>query len=843
MENVRLEVKFVNEEDSRKKAHETLKSIFDQKMLNIETIKSLIKQFQNYENQNNFEVFNRIEQTITSSQLSIVRIKELIESLTEIEMVAKKTKNEWTKLTASLNAYGGNLDKLMACNRNISTLKKNLNMYFKNIVDNQVVELRRLMDNDENVLFVFKNIRYLSCLRNQFLEKIKTINRSDKLNIVADHMLPVENLKYDFFDKFYGYFKNVIQLAEERPAFLVKLLRLVEEDDNFVQCIQSQLSNNYQKQKEKDERPVNSNVFQLSRSVTEKKKNEILSKRETIRAEIRESIANLSEFENTSYEFVKDRLLSYLEEQIHYDFKDKNSINLVLDSTLVYSKELVKVHKFVVPCFPKKYEIFELFKSVYLEEINLLVKPFVDEINQNPKENSANVILLARWLDKFDEELKSIGIEISYLEIGAEIKYVLTHFLDHIGTVLDTTIQSIVKKNLEDKNAIKRSKKVNPEEITSYYASDVFQNIFSVVEALSEDIRGDMMLTLNSYVINKLIELEKLNKSNVQLLNHPSDIIVGCIYIMDADNCMEEFPSYAHKMKEILSEQYHKNLKDKFNHLKKEYSDSIRRGSNKVVELLFYDIELLYLSKMFSSQWNSELLTNSFSYFKVYFKGFTKMFKNQNILMSIVRSFLENFLNFYFEEIIHSVRSIFKKEKSKSKDAWNIFTYNLNYIKSFEEQPESKDLTKLKNDAVEEEASSKYVSMDHKSKKYSFPVKLIEESWKTLNLKKVKDLLESDFKVFNNFLDSFKENSLSPFSKDFDIKLDNYVIGLSAKFASALKIVSAENTEVLNQTVKLAYKENFVGEEAKPLLDALLFLRISKISDDVRKMCQKSLMA
>lgn len=869
MESIKIKENFINEEDAVKSADDTLKQIFNQKLMTNDTIKSVIKYFQNLENQNNIEVFNRIEQTISSSQVSLIKIKEILGQIVDLELIAKRNEKEWTKLTKDINSYGENLNKMMICNKNISLLKKNIDIYFKNIVANQVEDLRKLMNaSEKNIVFVYKNIRYLSYLRKLFLNRVKTLSvRSEKLNTVADHLMKVKDLEIEFFNKFFSYFEDIITIAEENPMLLVKLLRLVEEDAEFIVNIKLQLESEINKKKVteellmKKEKRESSAMIKLSIGgssyVNNKIKESIIGKRES-KTKIsnfnpefieknnlesqKESIINNLDEDKINFETIVDFIISSIHNRFEEDFKDKSSINLVLDSTLEYSSKLVTVHKKVVPCFPKHYEIFDVYKTIYLNEIHHLISPFIEQIQNNPQENSANTILLARWLDKFDEQLKSIGIEISYSDLGGEIKYVMNFFFEYISEMLEKNVETIISKNLQDKLDIKNNKNLNPSDITSYYASDIFKNVFGVVEALSGDIRGDMMLTINSIVIEKLMTMEKINQENVKKLSHPEDVLVACVYIIDADNCIEEFPSYRKKLKQILNENYHENLKARFNSAKKEYAETIRLASGKLIELIFFDIELVYLSKLFSSKWNDEVLEGVFDSFKKYFKGFLKIFKNQNILLMIIRSFIQQFTEYYSEEIIHSVRSIFRKEK-KSKDPYHIFTYQFKTLKCLEDEENSsiktEDVINSKTGNVNSEIKeNKYDVKDNKHHKYNFPIKTLEESWKKPNFKRIKELIENDCRIFSSFLDGFKENAINPFSKFFEVNLDTFVTGQANKLLVMIKILQVEDN-LLKPTIEAYYKEVYSGDDGRALLDALLYLRPTKVSEDLRKLCMK----
>ena len=82
------------------------------------------------------------------------------------------------------------------------------------------------------------------------------------------------------------------------------------------------------------------------------------------------------------------------------------------------------------------------------------------------------------------------------------------------------------------------------------------------------------------------------------------------------------------------------------------------------------EIESKTLNKMFTSGWNDEILEDIFGTFEEYFnKGFLKNLKSQNNLLILVRSFIDYFMWYYIEEIIHSISSLFRKILVSFKDS------------------------------------------------------------------------------------------------------------------------------------------------------------------------------
>jgi hypothetical protein len=122
-----------------------------------------------------------------------------------------------------------------------------------------------------------------------------------------------------------------------------------------------------------------------------------------------------NDFDNLS-EILIFKIEEFIDQKFHLTFYDKNDLQDMLFETQNFVNDLQIVYNKVVPCFPPKYNIFNVYKDKYLKNIYDKLKPFVDEtkLEMTP----GNLILIARWLDKFTEGLRKVGIDIKTTDIG-----------------------------------------------------------------------------------------------------------------------------------------------------------------------------------------------------------------------------------------------------------------------------------------------------------------------------------------------------------------------------------------------------------------------------------------
>lgn len=828
MENIKIP-SLKSEEDAKRKASETLVKLFDNKMLTIDNIKLLINEFHKKESQNSIEVFNKIEHNISELDSSLKAIDQMILNMTEASNKHLTFYNSWQKVTNPINDYGDDLEKLMLAKKNVSLMVHNLAVYVK--VQDQIEEMKRLMEDDNNIVVVFKQIRYLAYLRIALLEMVKTQARDDKLNNLADHMMCVIKFEDEFFEKFWGYFANLIPLATERPEFVVKLLRLIEEDKDYLNHIRS-IFKTYHKPDEKFEGLNGNNIDTENDSP------------------VRETVALFEDDNESLTNVLKNKIPSIISNSFANRFRDKSTRDDILAETLLAVNDLYIVKTKVAPCFPPHYDIFNVYKENYLTHIKNKVKNFLDadELEKTP----GLLIPIAHWLDQFETSLSKIGIDISDTDFVGDVTYYMHLFFDHVNEVLESNLNNVIAKNREDKLALKKDKKkLDINNIRSYYATDIYTSLTNVVDLLCGDFKGQLLFQIIKTIMEKIMLLIKTNEEDIDAIVDPDEIVIACVYISDASKCLEVFPTFKKKIKGMLPKPLYDHIKLRYVRstpsILSMYNFNIKKGCNKAISLLFKDLGNTELNKLFTSEWNDDVLLTIFGTFKEYFNaGFYKLLKTQNNLLIIVRAFIDNFVCYYIEEIIHCVRSLNRKTLKSSSTP--LTTYVFEYLEIDQKllvykekanpnvaNAESNEQQNQNENIQNEEVVGGVKDLDKIAaakkeknfKKYKFPVKKFNKEDKKYDPLTVISKIQKDMILFANFLQGFSDEAKEPFSKNFTMTLgENYINAFVGKFKAMVAVMEAHSSVLKEQIVLM--KEYFSGEMGKALLEALLYIREDK---------------
>ena len=493
---------FDSEEDAKKKSEETLSKLLDKKLITLDSIKSLINLVNKKANQKSLEILNKTEQNITDLDISLKSIEKMIGQMGESSEKQHIFYENWNKISRPISSYGENLEKIIISKKNVNLIVHNLDIYLK--IEDQIKEMRKLLkENPElHIVTIFKQVRYLTYLRTILIMKLKNQIRSDKLNNLADHLMCIQEFDEEFFTKFWSFFKDALNICQQKPEFIVKCLILIEEDKEYMIKIMRLFQSSDRRDKEDFQGLCLKGSF-VGNSINMSRMNSVRD------SDMRESKyhENVILNDDELKEMLKIKIEEGIVEDIAKRFKGLTDRDPILEESLKILSDLQIINEKVAPCFPPSYQIFSLYKAKYLNSIILKIKPFLDqkELEKTP----GLLIPIARWLSDFEEGLKKIGININETDIVNDIKYCMMNFYDHVDGVLDDKLNAAINKNQEDKKALLNNKKLNLSNIRSYYATDIYSAIINVIDLLSGDFKGELMFQIIKQICDKIKNLIK----------------------------------------------------------------------------------------------------------------------------------------------------------------------------------------------------------------------------------------------------------------------------------------------------------------------------------------------
>ena len=188
-----------------------------------------------------------------------------------------------------------------------------------------------------------------------------------------------------------------------------------------------------------------------------------------------------------------------------YRFKEKfpnpNEIGEVIENVDFTVNDLIIVIENLAPCFPPEMNIFELYEVKYKRNVENLVIPFLEN-KKKITESPGILIILASWLDKYEDLMKRAGAkETDYLELKMKIKEFMPEFILYLERYLNEGMRNIMEQDREAQdmqhlNELDEKNENNSQEneITSNFAQDLFRFIHGQLEIIGDKIKGETFM-------------------------------------------------------------------------------------------------------------------------------------------------------------------------------------------------------------------------------------------------------------------------------------------------------------------------------------------------------------
>lgn len=145
----------------------------------------------------------------------------------------------------------------------------------------------------------------------------------------------------------------------------------------------------------------------------------------------------------------KRLMLSQLDQTVKNRFKDqlsgKTEIHTIVQSITFCVDDLNEISELVEPLFPKRYNIFESFKTFYKEQIEHWVLPFLKDLS-SLKESPGDLVYLFNWSVGYERLLQKEGFFLADFDcLREEIKKCMPIFFDHLSNFVRSFLNNVFK--------------------------------------------------------------------------------------------------------------------------------------------------------------------------------------------------------------------------------------------------------------------------------------------------------------------------------------------------------------------------------------------------------------
>eukprot|EP01027_Heterolobosea_sp_BB2_P014594 GEZU01020945.1.p1 GENE.GEZU01020945.1~~GEZU01020945.1.p1 ORF type:complete len:668 (-),score=161.25 GEZU01020945.1:99-2102(-) len=256
--------------------------------------------------------------------------------------------------------------------RNVTAARDWLKRLIK--LQEEAKELKHMLENPSYLLEAHEKIQQLEALKDAVMDQLE--NHPEYAKTFEDHFKIIGEVSHQFFEQIWMTIEEVLELAQDDPASLVRVLRVIEREEN-----------------------MDKEFLRTGPASGSKRGRKIRG------------------YMGMCYQHISNSVMRKFADFLQ-DCKTVEEKLKVLTELL---QDLQIVAESVVPCFPESYNIEEYFNTLYQGK----TKQIVDDMVKDAKNMTIrDKLSLLNWLDKYYDNMEALGIEDDKIIPLDEDKYI-----------------------------------------------------------------------------------------------------------------------------------------------------------------------------------------------------------------------------------------------------------------------------------------------------------------------------------------------------------------------------------------------------------------------------------